>query len=28
MAATVQGLKVLFVPPRSLWKVTDIASDS
>jgi poly-beta-1,6-N-acetyl-D-glucosamine synthase len=28
MAATIQGLKVLFVPPRSLWKVTDIASDS
>jgi hypothetical protein len=28
MAATVKGLKVLFVPPRALWKVTDIASDS
>ena len=28
LAATIQGLKVLFVPPRSLWKVTDIASDS
>ena len=27
MAATVKGLKVLFVPPRALWKVTDIASD-
>lgn len=27
MAATIQGLKVLFVPPRSLWKVTDIASE-
>jgi cellulose synthase/poly-beta-1,6-N-acetylglucosamine synthase-like glycosyltransferase len=28
MAATVKGLRVLFVPPRSLWKVTDIAGDS
>jgi hypothetical protein len=28
MAATIKGLKVLFVPPRSLWKVTDIAGDS
>lgn len=28
MAATIKGLKVLFVPPRALWKVTDIASDS
>lgn len=28
MLATVQGLKVLFVPPRSVWKVTDIASDT
>ena len=28
LAATIQGLKVLFVAPRSLWKVTDIASDS
>lgn len=28
MFATVQGLKVLFVPPRSVWKVTDIASDT
>jgi biofilm PGA synthesis N-glycosyltransferase PgaC len=27
MVATVKGLKVLFVPPRALWKVTDIASD-
>lgn len=25
MAATVMGIKVLFVPPQSLWKVTDIA---
>jgi cellulose synthase/poly-beta-1,6-N-acetylglucosamine synthase-like glycosyltransferase len=28
MVATVKGLKILFVPPRALWKVTDIASDS
>jgi cellulose synthase/poly-beta-1,6-N-acetylglucosamine synthase-like glycosyltransferase len=28
MLATVEGLKVLFVPPRSVWKVTDIASDT
>jgi biofilm PGA synthesis N-glycosyltransferase PgaC len=25
MAATIMGIKVLFVPPQSLWKVTDIA---
>jgi cellulose synthase/poly-beta-1,6-N-acetylglucosamine synthase-like glycosyltransferase len=28
MAATILGLRVLFVPARTLWKVTDIASDS
>jgi cellulose synthase/poly-beta-1,6-N-acetylglucosamine synthase-like glycosyltransferase len=28
IAATILGLRVLFVPARSLWKVTDIASDS
>jgi poly-beta-1,6-N-acetyl-D-glucosamine synthase len=28
MAATLKGLSVLFVPARSLWKVTDIPSDS
>jgi hypothetical protein len=27
MAATVKGLKVLFVRPRSLWKVTDIGGE-
>jgi hypothetical protein len=26
MAATIIGLKILFVPPQSLWKVTNIAS--
>jgi hypothetical protein len=26
MAATVRGLLVLFVPARTLWKVTDIGS--
>jgi cellulose synthase/poly-beta-1,6-N-acetylglucosamine synthase-like glycosyltransferase len=28
MIATVKGLQVLFVPPHTLWKVTDIARDS
>jgi cellulose synthase/poly-beta-1,6-N-acetylglucosamine synthase-like glycosyltransferase len=28
MLATIEGFKVLFVPPRSVWKVTDIASDT
>jgi cellulose synthase/poly-beta-1,6-N-acetylglucosamine synthase-like glycosyltransferase len=28
LTATVVGLKVLFVPPLTLWKVTDIANDS
>jgi cellulose synthase/poly-beta-1,6-N-acetylglucosamine synthase-like glycosyltransferase len=28
MLATIEGLKILFVPPRSVWKVTDIASDT
>ena len=26
MAATITGLKVLFVPAQSLWRVTDIAA--
>jgi hypothetical protein len=28
MIATIQGLRVLFVPPHTLWKVTDIATDT